>query len=292
MYVPKFNYHKPDSLKDACKILNENKNAALLAGGTDILVELKKGLLNYDDLISIKNLKELKILEEDKKNIIIGSAVTHSEIKNSTLIKNKLPVLSKAAASIGTEQIRNTGTIGGNICTGASCCDMAPALLVYGALVEIFSISEKKIIPITEFFIDHHKTFLKKGEILTKIIVPIPTKNMGISFFKFGLRDAAAISVASVGVMLNFEKGKCTDSKIAIGAVSPAPKLSNNGSGALIGLNKKEISNVKTLQIIGEAVANDVLPINDIRGSADYRRNVMKILTQRAILEAVNQIKN
>ncbi len=292
MYVPEFNYHKPKTLEEACEILSQNKNSALLAGGTDILVELKKGLRHNDDIISIKKLNELKILNVENDKIVIGAAVTHNEIKYSELINKKLPALSGAASTIGTEQVRNTGTIGGNICTGASCCDMAPVLLAYGASVEIMSLSEKKNIPIKEFFLNHHKTSLEKGEILTKIIVPVPGKNIGVTFLKFGLRDAAAISVASVGVMLNFENEKCIDSKIAIGAVSPAPKLSNSGRVILLGLNKKEINNVKVLQKIGEAAVNDALPIDDIRGSADYRRNVVNIITQRAVSDAVEQINN
>ena len=290
MYLKDFNYHKPKTLEEACKLLSNSNNAALLAGGTDILVELKKGLRFNENIISIKNLDELKILEEDKGKIIIGSAVTHNEIKNSSLIKNKLLTLSKAATTIGTEQIRNTGTIGGNICTGASCCDMAPVLLAYGASVEIISASDIKTVPIKDFFLDHHKTFLKKGEILTKIIVPVPDKKTGVSFLKFGLRDAAAISVASIGVMLSFKNEICTDSRIAIGAVAPAPKLSETSRNILIGLTPKEIRDKENLQKIGEATVNDALPIDDIRGSADYRRNIVCTLAKQAVLEAAIQI--
>jgi len=287
MYITEFNYHKPKSLEEACKILKENNNATLLAGGTDILVELKKGLRTTDDIISIKNLNELKLITEENNNIIIGSAVTHNEIINSSLIDKNLNTLSDAASAIGTEQIRNTGTIGGNLCTGASCCDMAPVLLAYDSSVEIVSFSESKIIPIKDFFIDHHKTALQKDEILTKIIIPVPGINKRVKFLKFGLRDAAAISVASVAVMIKIENQVCTDSNIAIGAVAPAPKLCNSTKEIIIGLNKTDIIKEDVLQKISEAAVNDALPIDDIRGSADYRRKVVSILTKRAVLEAL-----
>ena len=220
-----FNYHKPNTLEEVCSILDNSENAAVIAGGTDVLVEIKKGLRQNDDIISLKKINELKILKEENGEIIIGAAVTHNEVKDSTLIKNNLSALSDAASNIGTDQIRNTGTIGGNLCTGASCCDMAPVLLVYGAKVEVVSSSEKKIIPIKNFFFSHKKTLIGKGEILTKIIPPIPSENTGVCFLKFGLRDAASISVASVGVMIKLVNGVCSKARIAIGAVAPAPKL-------------------------------------------------------------------
>ncbi len=290
MYLTNFKYHNPETLEEACKILSDSKNGALLAGGTDILVELKKGLRKNDDIISVKNLNELKILLEEEENILVGSAVTHNQIIKSELIQNKLPALHDAASNIGTEQVRNTGTIGGNICTGASCCDMAPVLLAYKASVEIVSFSEKKIIPVKDFFLDHHKTSLKKGEILTKIIIPIPSKNTGVSFLKFGLRNAASISVASVSVMINFENGICTDSRIAIGAVAPSAKLSDNAGKLLIGLKKSELNDDNILRKISEAAVNDALPIDDIRGSADYRRKIVEVLTIRAINKTVQRI--
>ena len=284
-----FNYHKPNSLEEVCNILNNSKNAAVIAGGTDILVEIKKGLRQNDDIVSLKKISELKIIKEENDEIIIGAAVTHNEVKNSTFIKNNLSALSNAASNIGTDQIRNTGTIGGNLCTGASCCDMAPVLLVYGAKVEIVSSSEKKIIPIKNFFFSHKKTLIGKGEIMTKIIVPIPSPKIGVCFLKFGLRDAASISVASVGVMIKIVNGVCSEAKIAIGAVAPAPKLCSKTSELLTGLKPDDLSDDNKLLKVAEATAGEALPLDDIRGSADYRRNLIKTLTKRAILKAIKQ---
>ncbi len=284
-----FNYHKPDSLEEVCNILDNRENAAVIAGGTDVLVEMKKGLRQNDDIVSLKKINELKILKEENDEIIIGAAVTHNEVKDSTLIKNNLSALSDAASNIGTDQIRNTGTIGGNLCTGASCCDMAPILLAYGAKVEIVSSSEKKIIPIKNFFFSHKKTLIGKGEILTRIIVPIPSPKTGVCFLKFGLRDAASISVASVGIMIKLLNGVCSEARIAIGAVAPAPKLCGKASELLTGLTPDDLSGDNTLLKVAEAAAGEALPLDDIRGSADYRRDLVKTLTKRAILKAIAQ---
>ena len=189
-----FKYHRPNTLEEAFNILNKSDNPALIAGGTDVLVEIKKGLRQTDDIVSLKRLNELKIIEQQKNEIIIGSAVTHNEVKDSMLIKENLIALSEAASNIGTDQVRNTATIGGNLCTGASCCDMAPGLLAYNANVEILSSKEKRTLPLKDFFFAHKKTSIGKGEILTKIIVPILTIQTGVSFLTFGLRNAASIS--------------------------------------------------------------------------------------------------
>jgi len=284
-----FNYHKPNTLEKVCSILDNSENAAIIAGGTDILVEIKKGLRQNDNIVSLKNLHELKILKEENNEIIIGAAVTHNEVKDSALIKNNLLALSDAASNIGTDQIRNTGTIGGNLCTGASCCDMAPILLAYDAKVEIVSSSEKKVVPIKDFFFSHRKTLISKREILTKIIVPIPPSKTGVCFLKFGLRDAASISVASVGVMIKLVNGVCSEARIAIGAVAPAPKLCGKASELLTGLTPDDLSDDNTLLKVAEAAAGEALPLDDIRGSADYRRNLVKTLTKRAILKAIAQ---
>ena len=187
--------------------------------------------------------------------------------------------------------MRNTATIGGNICTGASCCDMAPVLLAYNSELEILSSTEKRLIHIKDFFLAHKKTSINKGEILTKINIHISDDQTGVSFLKFGLRDAASISVASVSVMIKFSDKKCIDSRIVIGAVAPTPILCSKASKLLCDFTLTDFSNENILSKVGESAAEDSLPIDDIRGSADYRRNLVKVLTQRAIKIAFDRTK-
>ncbi len=287
-----FNYHKPGTFEEAFDILNKSDNPSVIAGGTDVLVEIKNGLRQTGDVVSLKRLKELKIIEQQSNEIVIGAAATHNEVKNSPLIKEKIFAVSEAASKIATEQIRNIATIGGNLCTGASCCDMAPVLIAYNARLEILSSKEKRTIPLKDFFSDHKKTSLKKGEILTKIIVPIPDAQTGVSFIKFGLRDAASISVASISVMLKFSNGQCTDSMVVTGAVAPTPIICGKAGKLLIDFSSDDFSNESKLLEAGELAAKDALPIDDIRGSANYRRNLVKILTQRSIKTAFSRAKH
>ncbi len=293
MYLQDFTYHKPATLQEACKLLESKKNAAAIAGGTDILVEIKKGLRHNDNIVSLSGIKELKILEESGNQLVIGAAVTHNEIKNSKFIKEKFPALTEAASLIGTDQVRNTATVGGNLCTGASCCDMAPVLIASNASVEIVSTNGKRIVALKDFFVFHKETSIGKGEIMTKIIVPLSEPGTGVCFKKFGLREAASISVASASAFVKVEDGVCVDSRIVVGAVAPIPKIIKKASKVLNGAKVTELlEGSSILKEVGEAAAADSLPLDDIRGSADFRKDIVNVLTQRAVIKATERAIN
>jgi carbon-monoxide dehydrogenase medium subunit len=290
LYLKDFTYHKPQTLTEACRILEQCKNGAPIAGGTDILVELKKGLRQNEEIVSLIGIKELNVINENDNELIIGACVAHNEVSKSSLIRKRFPALSEAASKIGTHQIRNTGTIGGNLCTGASCCDMAPILIALNASVEIVSSSLKRVVLLKDFFIFHKETSIKKGELMTKIIVPIRQRGIGASFEKFGLRETASISVASVSVSIISDGNICTDSCIVIGAVAPTPRISKKGSEILNGKKIKELTKDSALlKSIGETVVKDSLPVDDLRGSAEFRRHLVNVLTQRAVIKAAKR---
>jgi carbon-monoxide dehydrogenase medium subunit len=293
MYISNFTYHKPLSLVEACKILEQSENGAPIAGGTDILVEIKNGLRHNDDIVSLSEIEELKVLDVDSDYLFIGAGITHNELKISPIINRDFPSVCEAASMIGTEQIRNTATVGGNLCTGASCCDMAPVLIALNSEVEIANSRGKRKLSLKDFFIIHKDTSLKKGEIMTKIIVPLANQNVGVAFEKFGLREAASISVASASAMIKVEDGKCADSCVVIGAVAPTPKISKIASDILTGIKINElVQNSPALTKAGKGAASEALPLDDIRGTADYRRNIVNVLAQRAISRAAARANN
>jgi carbon-monoxide dehydrogenase medium subunit len=293
MYIHDFIYHKPATVQEACKLLESENNAAAIAGGTDVLVEIKKGLRYNESIVSLSGIKELKILEESENQLVIGATVTHNEIKNSKFIKEKFPALAEAASLIGTDQVRNTATVGGNICTGASCCDMAPILIAGNASVEIFSTTGKRIVALKDFFVFHKETSIGKGELMTKIIVPHLEPGTGVCFKKFGLRETSSISVASASAFVKVEDGVCVSSRIVVGAVAPIPKICKKASDILNGAKVADfLEGSLVLKEVGEAAAADSLPLDDIRGTADFRREIVYVLTQRAILKAANRATN
>jgi aerobic carbon-monoxide dehydrogenase medium subunit len=288
MYIPDFNFHQPTSVKDAIGLLGQSNNAAVMAGGTDLLVEMKKGLRSHANIISLSKITDLKMITEDDHNLFIGAGSTHTEVIASMLIGKIAPVLVEATSKIGTDQVRNTATIGGNICTAASCCDTAPALLSMNASVEITSADGIRIIPLRDFFTFNKKTILKNGELLTRIIIPKPGPGTGACYEKFGLREAGSISVVSVAAMVRIKDETIMDACIVIGAVAPTPKISNQATEILIGKKVSDFAeNSSFLEQAGEAAVRDSIPIDDIRGGAQYRRDVLKVLAKRAIKRAI-----
>ncbi|MFZ1729372.1 MAG: xanthine dehydrogenase family protein subunit M [Bacteroidota bacterium] len=288
MYIPDFNFHKPLSVQDACRILTDRPDAAPLAGGTDLLVEIKQGGRRHEDLVSLTGIAELRKISVDERALFIGSAATHNAIRGSQVVIDSFPAIAEAAGTIGTDQIRNVGTIGGNLCTAASCSDMAPMLMALSAEVEITGAGTTRMLPLEEFFVNHRSTRLQKGELMTNIVVRRGTTRLASWYEKFGMRGAAAISVASVAVALKLDGDRCTEARIVIGAVAPTPLLSAGASSALSGQPiASMVEGSPLLAQAGEAAAADSLPIDDIRGSSDYRRTIIQVLTQRAVLRAL-----
>lgn len=288
MYLPDFNFHQPDSIEKALTLLGENPTAAPMAGGTDLLVEMKKGLRQHSDIVSLARIPELKQISRDSQYLSIGAGSTHSEVIASELVNEMAPALKEATTKIGSDQVRNSGTIGGNICTAASCCDTAPVLLAMQASVEIADSKTKRIVPLSDFFTFNKRTILKKGELITRILIPKPQSGTGACYEKFGLREAGSISVVSVAASIQVKDGIISDATIVIGAVAPTPKISSQASEILKGKKVSDLSEGSALlNEAGDAAVRDSIPIDDIRGGAQFRRDVLKVMAKRAILRSI-----
>ena len=292
MYIEDFSYHRPQSIKEACRLLKLSNNGAVIAGGTDILVEIKQGLRRHDDIISLNEIEDLKTITINNDTLEIGAGVTHNTVALSPVVRKDFIAISEAASKIGTEQIRNTGTIGGNLCTGASCCDMAPILVALNSSVEIISSTNVRTVSLKDFFKFHKETSIGKGEIMTKIIVPFIIKDVGACFEKFGLRKSASISVASAAAVLKFDGDFCSNACIVIGAVAPTPIVCERTNEQLIEKKISELSkDSDVLKKAGEFASGDSIPINDLRGSAEFRRSIVKVLVERVIRKAVERAR-
>lgn len=288
MNLPDFSFHQPVSVQEAIGLLGPKSNAVAMAGGTDLLVEMKNGLRRHEDIVSLAKITELKLITEDENNLYIGACTTHSEVIASTLVGKFAPALVEATSKIGSDQVRNTGTIGGNICTAASCCDTAPVLLSMNASAEIAGSENMRIVSLRDFFTFNKKTILKKDELVTRIIVPKSEQGTGACYEKFGLREAGSISVVSVAAKVRILKDTCVDACIVIGAVAPTPKISGQATEILKGKKLSEFAeNSPLMEEAGNAAVRDSIPIDDIRGGAQFRRDVLKVVTKRAIWRAV-----
>ncbi len=281
-----FDYHKPVSLEEACSLLAQfGEEARILAGGTDLLLQLKKQAVNPKHVINIKGLKELNFIRQEEEGFVLGALASLSDIVEHPSLQKTFPCLVDSARSIGSTQVRNVATLGGNLCNASPAADMAPGLLVLDASVKIAGPRGSRCLPLEEFFPGPGRVDLRAGEILTEIRVPVPPKGTRMIFVKQGPRKAMDISVVAVAVAGTWdeEKGRCDRARVALGAVAPIPVRIRQAEGLVEGKRKDEISPSK----VAEAVCQAIRPISDVRASAEYRVQVAGALAERAVRHVI-----
>ena len=280
-----FEYFEPKTVQEAVGLLVKYKRAAkLLAGGTDLMLGMKEGFVQPRYLINLKTIKGLdKIAYSKKGGISIGSLTTWTAILSSGAILEHYPILREAASLIGGYQIRNRGTIGGNICHASPSADSAPALMVYGAQCVVSGPRRERVIPIEEIFSGVQKTSLKPGEILTGFRIPTPDPKSKGCYLKFSPRKAMDLPIVGVGALVRTSNGTFEEVKIALGAVAPTPIRARRAERFLVG---KPVSDRSIRQAAEEAV-NESKPITDLRASREYRLGLVRELTGQAITQSL-----
>lgn len=286
MYMPDFEYHAPKTLVDACVLLDElGEVAIVLGGGSDILHKLKNGHLHPEHLVSLKNMAELrKVRHEPGRGVVIGALVTPDEIYRSRFLQEHYLSIPMTAHEMGNPQVRNRGTIGGNICNASPLADLPPILIALDASVRIVESAGERLVPLETFICGPGKTLIKRDEILAEIIIP-DQATTGSTYLKFGLRKSGALAVVGVAVSVTVKDGILLDARIVMGAVAPIPMRAKKAEGLLIG---QTISD-RLLQQAADSAAAECTPITDIRGSAEYRREMVRVLTRRALRKAIDE---
>lgn len=290
MLLPKFQYHAPEKLGEACEILADLKEKArLLAGGTDLLVNMKKGSLSPKYLVSLSKLEELKGLGKKDKHLSIGSCVTASELSESSRINNDFAALGMGASNMGSPLIRNLATIGGNIMSARPAADLPPSLMAYGAKVVLKKKGGQRTVSLEEFFKGPGQTVVTPDEILSQILIENPPQYSGGGYVKLGKRKALEISIvnAAAFIVLESPDGAIRDVRLILGSVAPVPMRAKNTEKILRG----EKPGAALFAKAGEAAAKESKPIDDFRGSAWYRREMVAELTKRALNMAFDEAR-
>ena len=279
-----FDYCAPKGLEEALDIFAEyGERAKALAGGTDLIIFMEKGRLKPDLVVEIPFCPPFVGVEATDSHIRIGSRTTMRELETSFLIRERIPILAEAASKVGSLQIRNLATIGGNICTASPAGDTLPALLVLDASVRLVSKGGERTIPLREFFLGPGETVRRADELLTEVIVPIPPYRSGWSFYKLSVRRYMDIAIVNVATLIQVnENGFITDAKIALGSVAPTPIRVYESEERL----KGNIINDILLDEVGRLAQEASSPITDQRGTAEYRRIMVYRLTKRVVKEA------
>jgi len=283
-----FEYYAPGSLDEAVGLLEKyGEEAQILAGGTDLIPHMKQRKAEPKHVVNIKKIPGLACIEETTEGIKIGALVKLRAIELSPLIREKLPILSEAAGSVGSIQIRNLGTIGGNICNASPSADMATPLLALNATVHIYGRNGAKTCSIDEFFQGRGDVNLGKGEFLTGFTVPHPPVGAGSAFEKVGWTtfDIATVNVAAV---VTLKKGKVDHCSITVGACSPAPVRGVLAEAELIG---KEPT-MEALEAAVEFIAGCVEPRERWRRAPpEYRKRSSMALAMDALSRAIERAR-
>ncbi len=286
MYLPDFDYYAPDSLAETCEALERfGAKAKVLSGGTDIIAKMKSGLLSPGVLISLKKLEDLKKIDYvSRKGVVIGALSTHNDLVNSKILNDKYLSVSEAAHNMASNQIRNIGTVGGNLCNAVPSADLPPILIALGATIKLVGTKGERVMLLEDLFTGPMKTVIAENEILTEIVIP-DQLSTGSNYIKFGLRRSGALAVVGIAVAVTVNGGTITEAKIAIGAAAPTPIRAREAEKFLQG---KTISD-DLLAEAGVIASGESKPISDIRGSAEYRRDLIRVLTRRALHKAINE---
>jgi len=310
--MKKVDYLKPKTLDETLILLNQyGGKAKLIAGGTDVIVMIKQKELSPDVLISLQGIPDIDRIEHNGE-LKIGPMVTHRMIEKSGLIREKFSALADAADVLGSVQIRNVATIGGNICTAAPSADTAAPLLALGAQVKLKSLKTERVIPLEQFFTGPGETVLEKGEILTEIFIPKPLPNTGSAYWKHQRRGALDLPILGVAVLLSLDKATvscsdllcttapistvlhslegdevhCKEVRIALGVAAPTPMRALKAENLLRG---KKISD-ELLDKVAETASKEAQPRDSIRGEAWYRRDMIRVLVKRMAMRCIERI--
>ncbi len=287
-----FNYFEPTSVEETLDTLREGDGRyKLLAGGTDLIIHLRRGVTRYDALVNIKLLPDIATLSaKPGEGIHFGAAASLRSIETSPTVRGHYPALAEAIRVIGSLQLRNSATIGGNICNASPSADSAPALMVSGATVSCRSSGNGNVVvPVEDFFEGPGRSVLGSTGLLLAVDVPEPLGLTGNSFERFTPRNAMDIAIASAAsqVTLAQSSGLIEEVAIALGAVAPTPVRAHKAEDVLRGKEPTP----ELLETAAEAAMDECQPIDDIRGSARYRREIIRVLVRRTLERAISRAR-
>jgi CO/xanthine dehydrogenase FAD-binding subunit len=282
--MPPFDYKSPDTIEEVIELLwKAEGKAKIIAGGTDLVIGLRNRDHTPQFIIDITRVEALRMIGEKNGTISIGAAVTHSEIASSSLLKKYGKVLSDAASEIGSPQIRNIGTIGGNIVNASPAADTIPPLMVLNATGRVVSREGEKEVPLSQLFKGPYETNLKPHELLAHITFQKLPADVRSSFIRLARRNAMAIARMSVAILLQTKKDRIEDIRISVGSVTPIPQRMSEAEVFLRGKSPDE----EALKRASFKVSETMIHRSGVRPSTSYKRPVVEALFIRAMRKAL-----
>jgi carbon-monoxide dehydrogenase medium subunit len=256
------------------------------AGGTELLLAMKEGLVHYERLINVKNVKGLDEVTSDNGMIRIGALCTHHQLETSPVLQQKLAVLVQLEQNVANVRVRQVGTLGGNLCFAEPHADPGILLLALGAKMVAERSGSKREIPAAEFCVDAYETALEADELLTEILVPTPAAESGVAYLKFGYLERPSVGVA-VALQVNGGGKSVHDIKIAVGCAGPAPRRVPEAEEQI---KRRSVDEAKAnILKAGEIAGRAAQAISDLHGSQEYKEHIVGVLLKRAFQNALSQ---
>ena len=288
-----FKYLYPTTADEAISYHAQHKETAkYIAGGTDIIVKVKEGWIEPDFLISLKKIEVLNELHKNDatQELSIGATVTHSTLEKSLMIQNEYPIIYDAVSNIGSLQVRNVGTIGGNLINAVPSADGAIPLIALDGVALLHGPDGERSVDVKDIFVAPYQTVLAPGEILKKITIPPQAKNTGSAYIKFGRRAAMELPLIGIGVLLCLDEAgdTCTKARICLGVAAPVPMRAFEAEKHLEG---KKITEELLIEA-GKLAADESKVRDSIRGKAWHRKEMIRVNVRRMGLKCLQIIKN
>jgi carbon-monoxide dehydrogenase medium subunit len=277
-----YEYFKPTGIRETLNLLAEYKQAAVLAGGTDLVVNLKENATAPPAVIDIKGLSELNRIEYTNQRLSIGALATFTTLTESDIVATEFPLIAETALTVGSTGIRNRATLAGNICSAVPCMDSGPLLLVYEAEIIVTGAKGERKIPVSDWFRGPRETALKQGEFVTRIDIPRPADKHAGCYVKLGRYKGEDLAQASVAVLVIAEH----EYRVAFGAVAPIPVRSTKIETLL---NGRQPDQTLIAQVRG-IIPDEIMPITDIRASREYRLHMSQVMFERGLNTAWDRL--
>ncbi len=290
MGMPQFTYFRPETIPEFEELLFKHRDRArILAGGTDLMVQMKAGLQAPSVLIDMGALDDLRGISHVRgKGTTILAGTKIAALEHSPQIKKKLPALLEAVRLLGSSQVRFMATLGGNACNASPSAETPPILMALEAKVRVAGKSGERTLPLEDFFLEYRRVDLKSGEYLKAFFIPEQPPRAGSAYLCRMLRSAMEIDMVNTGVRITLDpSGRCREARIGLGSVAPIPLRARKAEDFLKGKTPGENNLIKA----GEMAAREARPIDDIRGSAQYRQEMVKVMVVRALKAATDRAK-
>ena len=280
----RFRLDEPESVAEVSEILGRfGDSAKIYAGGTELLLAMKEGLVRYERLVNVKRLKGLNDVVANNGTVKIGALCTHHQLETSSVLQQRLPVLVKLEQNVANVRVRQAGTIGGNLCFAEPHADPGTLLIALGAKMTAQKSSSQREIAAEDFFVDAYETSLKEDELLTGIHIPAPTANSRSAYLKFGYLERPSVGVA---VAFNVRGSTLNDVKIAVGCAGPAPRRVAEAEAVLSGKSTDEAA--RNIAQAGVIAGRASQALTDLHGSQEYKEHIVGVLLKRAFQAAIS----